>query len=119
MKTGSVTYGLRIIYAVAWLGILAYFLITVRGDEMEHEAKVVSLGILQIAGAPISYLASGLLIAFLRVAPDDLVRAFNSMPFALMWISSWIVLFALSFWQWFYLIPRIVATIARWASKPR
>jgi hypothetical protein len=90
-----------------WLVVLAFGL---WADQTGGEGGLLFLlvVVVDVAAAPISLVAIGILSVVEKMVPMGVLTGIHPSfrEFFLIWCS---IMFALSYWQWFYLIPKIIA----------
>lgn len=110
----------RLIYALPWIVVLLYVMLQ---TDIEDEAKFLLFFVIELMAFPISFVVMFTVAANARFAmwlmdngifvPNVVQFVHTEMSFKTQFFVWWLILFALSYWQWFYVVPRIVALTRR------
>jgi hypothetical protein len=113
----------RLIYTLFWIVVLLYVMIQ---SEIEDEAKFLLFFLIEGMAFPISFVVMFTVAANAKFAmwlvdngifvPNVVGFIHTQTSFKVQFFAWWLILFALSYWQWFYLAPRILRQ--REAMKP-
>ena len=121
MRTGrgiiKTSVWIKVGYAVPWLVVLGWILWT-DFDNFEAAVVIMLQGAITVAAAPISFVAVGVFSIIEEIVPDRVKSGVSLQQFfkgfLLIW---WTLMFALSYWQWFYLVPKCVRIFQRWRNN--
>jgi len=96
----------RLCFAAPWLVVLGWILW--QGIENIEGALILFLVAgMELAAAPTSLVLVVVISAVERVVPGDLLAWLNPSSPLGNFLIIWTLMFALSFWQWFHLIPKV------------
>jgi hypothetical protein len=121
------TRWLKIAYIVVWIALLALVILIFDHRTADGEAQAVLLSVIVVLAAPISVVGLWAASAILWLFPG-LPRLMNVMAdtpflsndpawFKLQFSFCWLLTLAASYWQWFWLLPRLVSICRRWIMR--
>jgi uncharacterized membrane protein len=105
------THWRKIAYAAFWVLLLAIALESFAHPEADEKTRAVMLGIVMLFAVPISFIPMFLVYA-INWLPSDTATTIEAVLFGdsivhlLLW---WLVMFAISYWQWFHLFPKLMS----------
>jgi len=102
----------RLCFAFPWLVVLGWILWAAI-QNIEGALIVFLVAGMELAAAPTSFVVAVAISAVDRVVPGDLLAWFDSSHLLGKFLILWTVMFALSYWQWFHLIPKIFRALRR------
>ncbi len=122
------TRWIKIAYIVVWIALLGLVILTFDHRTADGEAQAVLLSIIVVLAAPISVVGLGAASAMLWLFPglSSLMTALADTPllsndpawFKLQFSFCWLLALAASYWQWFWLLPRLFVICRRWMMRP-
>jgi hypothetical protein len=96
----------RVCFAAPWLVVLGWILW--QGIQNIEGALILFLVAgMELAAAPTSLVFVVVVSAGERVVPGDLLAWLNPSSPLGNFLIIWTLMFALSYWQWFHLIPKV------------
>ena len=102
----------RLCFALPWLVVLAWILSV--GIENIEGALIVFLMVgMELAAAPTSFVVAVAFFVVERTAPGSLPAWLDPSSPIGKFLILWTMMFALSYWQWFHLVPKIVRAFRR------
>ena len=117
----------KIAYVAVWITLLALVILTFDHRTAYGEAQAVLLSIIVVLAAPISVVgmcaASAILWLFpglqglMDVLADTPFLSNDPAWFKLQFSFWWLLTLASSYWQWFWLLPRLVSICRRWIMR--
>jgi hypothetical protein len=123
------TTWLKAAFAAPWLLVLGWGLLS-DFSAADGEMQVLAFALLTIADLPISMIFMGIIKVMDLVVSHELLGS----DFSELWSESifmsgerdwfklkfflwWLVTFTSAFWQWFYLLPRMVRALRPWMER--
>ncbi len=120
--------GIRIAYAVVWLLLLIYVESSYDSTETSDSEKLRSIlfTFVTFLALPSSLVILGLMAALGMLVPlldASTLDAFGRSVlvskewFRLQFFLWWSLMFAVSYWQWFRLVPKFLSKLQRWLGR--
>jgi hypothetical protein len=109
---------IRVCFAVPWIAILGW-VFWAGIDNIEGALVFFLIVAMGLAAAPISYIVAGIFSLLERVLPEGLLTEIYPQHLIGKFVVVWAVMFALSYLQWFHLVPKLVREFRRWRQRAR